>query len=80
MNAATWLLIGLIALALLALTIIVFLEAIDAINEETGQIIFVCVAVPPIALVLLIAYGYMLLYDFCEKHKDKIRKFLRIKN
>ena len=79
MNAAMWLFIGLITLALLALTIIVFLEAIDAIDEETGQIIFVCVAVPPIALVLLIAYCYTLLYDLCEKHKDKIRKFLRIK-
>lgn len=79
MNAAIWLFIGLIALALLALTIIVFLEAIDAIDEETGQIIFVCIAIPPIALVLLIAYCYTLLYDLCEKHKDKIRKFLRIK-
>ena len=80
MNAAIWLFIGLIALALLALTIIVFLEAIDAINEETGQIIFVCIAIPPIALVLLIAYGYTLFHDFCEKHKDKIRRFLRIKD
>ena len=80
MNAAMWLFIGLITLALLALTIIVFLEAIDAIDEETGQIIFVCVAVPPIALVLLIAYFYTLLYDLCEKNKDKIRKFLRIKD
>ena len=80
MNAAMWLLIGLIALALLALTIIVFLEAIDAIDEETGQIIFVCVAVPPITLVLLIAYCYKLLYDLCKKHKDKIRKFLKIKD
>lgn len=79
MNVAIWLFIGLIVLMLLALTIIVFLEAIDAINEETGQIIFVCVTVPPIALVLLIAYGYTLLYDLCEKHKDKIRKFLKIK-
>ena len=79
MNAAIWLLIGLIVLMLLALAIIVFLEAIDAINEETGRIIFVCVAVPPIALVLLIAYGYTLFYDLCEKHKDKIRKFLRLK-
>ena len=80
MNAAIWLFIGLIALMLLALAIIVFLEAIDAIDEETGQIIFVCVAVPPIILVLLIAYCYTLLYDLCEKHKDKIRKFLRLKN
>ena len=80
MNAAIWLFIGLIALALLALTIIVFLEAIDAIDEETGQIIFVCIAVPPIALVFLIAYGYISLSEFCEKHKDKIRKFLRLKN
>lgn len=79
MNVAIWLFIGLIVLMLLALTIIVFLEAIDAINEETGQIIFVCVTVLPIALVLLIAYGYTLLYDLCEKHKDKIRKFLKIK-
>ena len=80
MNTAIWLLIGLIALALLALTIIVFLEAINAIDEETGQIIFVCVAVPPIALVFLIAYCYTLFYDLCEKHKDKIRKFLKIKD
>lgn len=79
MNAAIWLFIGLIVLMLLALTIIVFLEAIDAIDEKTGQIIFVCVAIPPITLVLLIAYGYTLLYDLCEKHKDKIRKFLKLK-
>ena len=80
MNAAMWLFIGLITLALLALTIIVFLEAIDAIDEETGQIIFVCVTVTPIALVFLIAYCYTLLYDLCKKHKDKIRKFLKIKD
>lgn len=79
MSTDVWILIGVIVLMLLILAIIVFLEAIDAIDENTGYVIFVCIMVPPIALVFLIAYGYTLFRNLCEKHKDKIRKFLRIK-
>lgn len=80
MSTDVWILIGVIVLMLLILAIIVFLESIDVIDYDTGQIISICVAIPPIALVFLIAYGYILLSGFCEKNKDKIRKFLRIKN
>ena len=48
-------------------------------DEDNGKIIFVCLAVPPIGLLLLIVYCFILFGDFCAKHKDKIRKFLRIK-
>lgn len=80
MSTDVWILIGLIILMLLILAIIVFLESIDVIDYNTGEILFICIMIPPIALVFLIAYGYILLSGFCEKHKDKIRKFLRIKN
>lgn len=80
MSTDVWILIGVIALMLLILAIITVLESIGVIDNDTGQILFICITIPPIALVFLIAYGYISLYEFCEKHKDKIRKFLRLKN
>ena len=79
MSTDVWILIGVIVLMLLILAIIVFLESIDVIDYDTGQIIFICVMIPPIALVFLIAYGYISLSELCKKHKNKIRKFLRLK-
>lgn len=79
MSTDILILIGVIALMLLILAIITVLESIGVIDDDTGQILFVCIMIPPIALVFLITYGYISLYEFCEKHKDKIRKFLRIK-
>ena len=80
MSTDVWILIGVIALMLLVLAIIVLLESIDVINTDTAEILFICIMIPPIALVFLIAYGYISLSEFCEKHKDSIRKFLRIKD
>ena len=79
MSTDVWILIGVIALMLLILAIITVLESIGVIDDDTGQIIFICVAIPPIALVFLITYGYILLSELCKKHKNKIRKFLRLK-
>ena len=80
MSTDVWILIGVIILMLLILAIIVFLESIGVIDYNTGEILFMCIMIPPIALVFLIAYGYISFSEFCEKHKDKIRRFLRIKN
>ena len=80
MSTDVCILIGVIVLMLLILAIIVFLESIDVIDYDTGQILFICIAIPPIALIFLIAYGYISLFEFCKKHKDKIRKFLKIKD
>ena len=79
MNAKTWLMIGLLILMLLILATVVLLEAIDIIDEDTGRIIFVCAIIPPLGLLLLIAYCFILFHDLCERHKDKIRKFFGIK-
>ena len=80
MSTDVWILIGVIVLMLLVLAIIVFLESIDVIDYDTAEILLICILIPPIALVFLIAYGYISLSEFCEKHKDKIRKFLKLKN
>ena len=79
MSTDVWILIGVIVLMLLILAIIVFLESIDIIDEDTGRIIFVCTVIPPLGLLLLITYCLILLHNLCSKHKDKIRKFLKIK-
>ena len=79
MNAKVWLIIGLLILILLILAIVVFLEAIDIIDEGTRVITFVCVIFPPLGLFFLIVFCFVSFYDLCEKHKDKIRKFLRLK-
>ena len=80
MSTDAWILIGVIVLMLLVLAIIVFLESIDVINTDTAEILLICILIPPITLVFLIAYGYISLSEFCKKHKDKIRKFLKLKN
>ena len=80
MSTDVWILIGVITLMLLILAIIIVLESIGVIDYDTGQILSICIAIPPIAIVFLIAYGYISLFEFCKKHKDKIRRFLRIKN
>ena len=79
MNIKVWLMIGLLILMLLILAVVVFLEAIDIIDTDTGVIIFVCAILPPIGLLLLIIFCFASFHDLCEKHKDKIRKFLRLK-
>lgn len=79
MSFEGWLMIGVGVYMLLAFTIVIFLESIDVIDNNSSKIIFVCLAVPPIGLLLLIVYCFTLFDDFCAKHKDKIRKFLRIK-
>ena len=79
MSFEGWLMIGVVVFMLLDFAIVILLESIDIIDEDNGKIIFVCLAVPPIGLLILIVYCFILFGNFCAKHKDKIRKFLRIK-
>ena len=79
MSFEGWLMIGVGVYMLLAFTIVIFLESIDVIDNNSSKIVFVCLAVPPIGILILIVYCFILFGDFCAKHKDKIRKFLRIK-
>ena len=72
-----------------------FLSAIDVIELEFGFILTVCVAifpfgifalvltvyvvVFPIVIFILVCTFLVIIYEFLHKHKDKIRKFLKIK-
>ena len=90
-----WLLILWGILSAITACIAFFLSAIDVIENNFAFILTVCVVIFPFgifALVLtvcvvvfpvgiffLICISLVKLYDFIHKHKDKIRKFLRIK-
>ena len=56
-----------------------FLAAIDVIEDDLGLILTICIIVFPLGIIILICISLVKLYDFLHKHKDKIRKFLRIK-
>ena len=55
-----------------------FLSAIDIIEPEFAFILTVCIIVFPLGIIVLICVFFMKLYNFLNKHKDKIRKFLKI--
>lgn len=55
------------------------LAAIDVIEDDFAIVLTVCVTVSPLGIIVLICISLSKLYDFLHKHKDKIRKFLRIK-
>lgn len=66
MSFEGWLMIGVVVYMLLAFTIVMFLESIDVIDEDNGKIIFVCLAVPPIGLLILIVYCFRLHSQFIK--------------
>lgn len=79
MSLNLWILIWIIII-LLSGIILVFLTAIDILDDDIGIGIWISISIPIIGIIAIIAFGFTLFYDFCRKHKDKIRKFLRIKN
>ena len=56
-----------------------FLAAIDVVEDDLAIALIVCVVMFPLGIIVLICMSLAALYDFLHKHKDKIRKFLRIK-
>ena len=55
------------------------LAAIDVVEDDLAIALIVCVVMFPLGIIVLICMSLAALYDFLHKHKDKIRKFLRIK-
>ena len=56
-----------------------FLAAIDVIEDEDAFVLSVCVIVFPLGILVLTREFLTKLYNFLNRHKDVIRKFLRIK-
>ena len=57
-----------------------FLAAIDVIEDDIAIVLTVYVTIFPLGIIVLICMSLAMLYDFLHKHKDKIRKFLKIKD
>ena len=56
------------------------LAAIDVIEDDLAIALIICVVAFPLGIIVLICMSLAMLYDFLHKHKDKIRKFLKIKD
>lgn len=65
---------------ILSVVISVFLDAIDVVDGNISGFIVLCIAMPPILIVAVIMYIIIQFHKLCTKHKDKIKKILRIKN
>ena len=69
-------------IAVILSIIVLFLDAED---NNIGELTLICIAIIMIPLIPLIfffgvtMYISIHFYKLCDKHKDKIRKFLRIK-
>lgn len=74
----TLLIIWLIVIILSSI-LAIFLDAIDVVDGKFSGFIILCIMVPPVILIFILYCIIIWFYDLCEKHKDKIRKFLRIK-
>ena len=57
-----------------------FLAAIDVIEYDLGLMLTICIIVFPLGIIVLVCISLAALYDLLHKHKDKIRKFLKIKD
>lgn len=68
-----------IIVAILAFVLSVFLDAIDVADGSVTGLVALCIVVPPAAILCIIILVVNLFHRFCAKHKDKIRKFLKIK-
>ena len=56
------------------------LAAIDVVEDDLAIALIVCVVMFPLGIISLICMSLAALYDFLHKNKDKIRKFLKIKD
>ena len=56
------------------------LAAIDVIEDDLGLMLTLCIIVFPLGIIVLVSISLAALYDLLHKHKDKIRKFLKIKD
>ena len=56
------------------------LAAIDVVEDDLAIALIVCVVIFPLGIISLICISLAALYDLLHKHKDKIRKLLKIKN
>ena len=68
-----------LAAIILSSIIAIFLDAIDVVDGNISGFIVLCIAMPPVLLVAVIMYIIIHFHKLCVKHKDSIRKFLRIK-
>ena len=67
-----------VIVVILSTIISVFLDAIDVVDGEFSGFIVLCIAIPPILIVTVIMYIIIQFHKLCTKHKDKIRKFLKL--
>ena len=72
-----WILWAIVSIITTCITFL--LAAIDVIEGDFAIVLTVCITVFPLGIIILICISLVKLYDFLHKHKDKIRKFLRIK-
>ena len=56
------------------------LAAIDVVEDDLAIALIVCVVIFPLGIISLICISLAALYDLLHKHKDKIRKLLKIKD
>ena len=69
------------AIVSIIITCIAFLlAAIDVVEDDLAIALIICVVAFPLGIIVLICMSLAMLYDFLHKHKDKIRKFLKIKD
>lgn len=68
-----------VIVAIFAIMLSIFLDAIDVVDGTVSGFIALCIAMPPVAIVAIMMLIANLFHQFCSKHKDKIRKFLKIK-
>ena len=73
-----WILWGILSVITACITFL--LSAIDVIEPEEAFSLTVCIIVFPLGIIVLTWVFFIKLYDFLNKHKDSIRKFLRIKD
>ena len=57
-----------------------FLAAIDVVKDDLAIALIVYVIVFPLGIIVLICISLAAIYDLLHKHKDKIRKLLKIKD
>lgn len=73
-----WILWGMLSVITACVTFL--LSAIDVIEPEEAFVLTVCIIILPLGILVLTLVFFTKLYSFLNKHKDKIRKFLKIKN
>ena len=54
-------------------------SVIDILDDDISMDIWVSILIPIVGVLVIITFSYILFYDLCFKHKNKIKQFLRIK-